>query len=130
MECLAAEPAWQIKKLKVTWSYFSGRPDPYIDITDTCQLSELRRRLCDLPPLGRPARQPAFTGGYMFSLPADKQHPAARWFTLYNGEITIATGGIREYFLDSKGAEKYIQSLFKLPGNQRTGNPLPSTGKY
>ncbi|MDR3614338.1 MAG: hypothetical protein P4L53_12315 [Candidatus Obscuribacterales bacterium] len=123
MASFGSEDAWPIKKLRITWSYFSGRPDPYIDVTDPKQIGELHKRLTGLTPLGHPAKKPAFVGGYIFSLPADGQHSATRWFSLYSEEITIRTGDKSECFGDSKQAEKYIKSLFDLPENQRTGSP-------
>lgn len=123
MASFGSENAWRIEKLRITWSYYSGRLDPYIEITDPNQIAELHKRLTGLTPLGHPAKKPAFVGGYIFSLPADGQHSATRWFSLYSEEITISTDGKSEYFGDSKQAEKYIKSLFDLPENQRTGNP-------
>ncbi|MBK9144770.1 MAG: hypothetical protein IPM23_19935 [Candidatus Melainabacteria bacterium] len=121
----AVRTGWNVSQLRISRSYFSGRPDPYIDITKANQLQELENRLTGLTPLGRKAKQAKFGGksSYSFTLPSSPWHIDERLFVVYDGDITICEGGKSQYYVDSKGAENFIKKLFDLPENQKTGNP-------
>lgn len=121
----AVRTGWSVAQLKISRSYFSGRPDPYIDVTKANQLQELESRLTGLTPLDRKAKQAKFGGksSYSFTLPSSPWRTEERLFVIYDGDITICQGGKTRYYVDSKGAENFIKKLFDLPENQKTGNP-------
>ncbi|MGD9685298.1 MAG: hypothetical protein AB7W16_29360 [Candidatus Obscuribacterales bacterium] len=116
---------WGVSHLKIARSYFSGRPDPFIEVTRANQLQDLEARLTGLQPLNRKAKQAKFGGksAYSFTLPASSWRPEERHYVIYDGDITVSEGGKTQYFADSRGAENLIKKLFDLPENQKTGNP-------